>query len=68
MASEASSKAQPGPIKGSTFRLEPHVLDDMDYIAAHFTRESGVSHTKTDAIRVAVRRLADAIRKQAARK
>lgn len=53
-----------GWVKGSTFRLEPGVLAELDFLAAHLSRTTGVRHTRTDAIRAAATRTASAVRSE----
>jgi hypothetical protein len=56
-----------GPASGATrprqFRLGDDALADLDLIAEHHTAETGVTHTRTDAVRLAAKREADRIRK-----
>lgn len=52
--------------KGSTppkqFRLGDETLADLDLIAEHHSQETGVKHSRTDAVRVAARKEAERIR------
>jgi hypothetical protein len=51
-------------VKGSTFRLATEVLAEMDYIAEQLTRQTGLPHSRTDVIRVLVRREGDRLRRK----
>lgn len=45
-----------GVTMGTNFRLSGEVLTQLDKIAEALTRESGVPHTRTDAVRAATKR------------
>ena len=51
-------------VKGSTFRLSDDTLADLDLIAEHLSRTTGVRHTRTDAIRATSHREAEKLRKK----
>ncbi len=51
-----------GHTKPSQFRLGAEVLADLDLIALTLTTETGIPHTRTDAVRLAAKREADRIR------
>lgn len=48
----------------SQFRLKPDTLDDLDLIARQRTEDTGVEHSRTDAIRWAAHEAAKKIRKK----
>ena len=46
------------------FRLDRETLNDLDAIAAAHTEETAVPHTRTDAVRLSIKKEADRIRKK----
>jgi|GEM_PF-6423018 len=54
-----------GPTVPRQFRLGDDTLADLDLIAEHYTAETGIEHSRTDAVRLAARREADRIRRAA---
>jgi hypothetical protein len=50
-----------GWTKPRQFRLSEETLAELDRLAAHLTRETGVTHSRTDAIRYAARHTAKAL-------
>ncbi len=61
-------KPTPGETKPRQFRLSDETLAELDLIAADRTAETGVDHTRTDAIRYAAKREADRIRRRGSEK
>lgn len=53
----------PGGTPVVNFRLSEDVKSDLDLIAEHHTATTGIPCTRTDAVRIAVKREADRIRK-----
>ena len=51
-----------GPTVPRQFRLGDETLADLDLIAEHYTAETGIEHSRTDAVRLAAKREADRIR------
>lgn len=49
------------------FRLKTETLDDLDLIAQHLTEETGIAHSRTDALRYAARQVAKGIQKKLGR-
>lgn len=52
-----------GPTVPRQFRLGDDTLADLDLIAEHHTAETGIEHSRTDAVRLAAKREADRIRR-----
>jgi hypothetical protein len=50
-----AKKPTDGKTKQTQMRLEPSVLAEIDGIAEYHTAETGVVHSRTDAVRVSVR-------------
>ena len=46
------------------FRLTEAEVADLDAIVAHHTRETGVPHTRTDVVRLLIRKEVDRIRRK----
>jgi hypothetical protein len=53
-----------GWVKVSTFRLSADTLAQLDAVADDLTAATGVTHTRTDAIRSLAHRAAEKIRKR----
>jgi hypothetical protein len=53
-----------GPTKPRQFRLGEETLADLDMIAAFYSKETGIEHTRTDAVRVSAKKEADRIRRR----
>lgn len=58
--------------KGNTpprqFRLAEETMDELQFIADHYTTETGVTHSRADAIRASARKEAERIRKREGKK
>jgi hypothetical protein len=54
----------PGGTRPRQFRLGDDTVADLDLIADHQTRATGVRHSRADAVRVAARREAGRIRRR----
>lgn len=52
-----------GPTVPRQFRLGDDTLADLDLIAEHYTAETGIEHSRTDAVRLAAKREANRIRR-----
>lgn len=61
-------KKTTGATTPSQFRLSPETLAELDLIAADRTEETGIAHSRTDAVRYAAKREADRVRKKNAAK
>ena len=65
MAKPKPPKQNPANFTTPTqFRLKRETLDDLDAIAGSATEETGIPHTRTDAVRLAARKEADRIRRK----
>lgn len=53
-----------GPTKPTQFRLEPETLAKLDEIAAFHQADTGVPYNRTDAVRVAIQKEHDRIRRR----
>lgn len=61
-------KPTPGTTTPTQFRIGDDTKADLDLIAEDRTAETGIPHTRTDAVRYATRREADRIRKKRSEK
>jgi hypothetical protein len=61
---KSQAKEQKKYITPRQFRLSDDTLADLDFIAAFHSKETGSPHNRTDAVRVAVKREADRIRRK----
>lgn len=60
----AKSEGEPKRPNPRQFRLSPETLADLDLIADTLSRETGLTFTRTDAVRYSARQVADRIRKK----
>jgi hypothetical protein len=54
-------------LKPRVFRLSDATMDDLDFIARQQAEATSVPHSRTDALRLAVRREADRLRSKKSR-
>lgn len=59
-----AEEKKPAAVTPSQFRLSKETRDDLDCIAADRTAETGVTHTRTDAVSYAARKEAERVRKK----
>lgn len=48
------AKKSDGPVKPTQMRLEPHILADLDEIAQHHSARTGITISRTDAVRICI--------------
>lgn len=65
MSRSAGKKKSPGTTVARSFRLEEEVMDRLQRIADHRTAETGVKHSRADAIRVLSKEEEDRMRRSA---
>lgn len=66
MAKKTDKPAAAGVTPPTQMRLKPDTLADLDLIAEARSQETGITHTRTDAVRFAAKREADRLRKRKA--
>lgn len=58
----------PGSTIPSQFRLQPDTITDLDTVAARLTEDTGITHSRTDAVRHSARQARIAAEKKSKNK